>query len=201
MAERQTARAELNLPLVVTSLLKGAVYRDAHERTWAQLVRLEPQVRDHVAVLGLDVVIDEDEGYAYLHSKPEDLESDVAIPRLVARRPLSFHLSLLLALLRKKIAEFDADNAEPRLIISRDVVVDMMRLFLATSTKETRLVDQVDTLIGKVVDLGFLRPIKDTPGAYEVRRILKAFVDAQWLGEFDERLREYEQLAADKGES
>jgi len=35
----------------------------------------------------------------------------------------------------------------------------------------------------------------------EVRRILKAFVDAQWLGEFDARLLAYQgQLSAD-GES
>ena len=32
---------------------------------------------------------------------------------------------------------------------------------------------------------------------YEVRRILKAFVDAQWLAEFDARLADYQaQLAA-----
>ena len=30
--------------------------------------------------------------------------------------------------------------------------------------------------------------------AYEVRRILKAFVDAQWLSEFDARLAEYQAL-------
>jgi hypothetical protein len=29
---------------------------------------------------------------------------------------------------------------------------------------------------------------------FEVRRILKAFVDAQWLSEFDERLATYRRL-------
>ena len=31
----------------------------------------------------------------------------------------------------------------------------------------------------------------DRPPEYEVRRILKAFVDAQWLADFDERLAAY----------
>jgi hypothetical protein len=30
------------------------------------------------------------------------------------------------------------------------------------------------------------------PGSYEVRRILKAFVEAQWLAEFDARLGVYQ---------
>jgi hypothetical protein len=59
------------------------------------------------------------------------------------------------------------------------------------------LIDQVDATIAKVVDLGFLRRLKPaTSGGqdrahYEVRRILKAFVDAQWLAEFDARLESY----------
>jgi hypothetical protein len=42
-----------------------------------------------------------------------------------------------------------------------------------------------------VIELGFLRRLKTEPGQptmVEVRRILKAFVDAQWLAEFDQRL-------------
>ena len=35
-------------------------------------------------------------------------------------------------------------------------------------------------------------------GHYEVRRILKAFVDAQWLAEFDARLEAYRAALADE---
>jgi hypothetical protein len=34
---------------------------------------------------------------------------------------------------------------------------------------------------------------------FEVRRILKAFVDAQWLAEFDQRLAAYQQQLAQPG--
>jgi hypothetical protein len=37
---------------------------------------------------------------------------------------------------------------------------------------------------------------------YEVRRILKAYVDAQWLADFDQRLAAYQaHLAAPQGEA
>jgi hypothetical protein len=52
-------------------------------------------------------------------------------------------------------------------------------------------VDQIDAHIGKCVDLGFLRQAKTAEQVYEVRRILKAFVDGQWLADFDARLGEY----------
>ncbi len=184
-------RDELDLSLVVTHLMKGVVYADGHEKVWRHLLPLQAQVRDYVAVLGLTVVVDEAEGYAFLRSKPDAEDGEQPIPRLIPRRALSFHVSLLLALLRKKLAEFDASGAETRLILTREQIVEMLRLFLPDSSNEARLVDQIDTQINKVVELGFLRRITGQDATYEVRRILKAFVDGQWLAEFDQRLGEY----------
>jgi len=184
-------RDELDLPLVITHLMKGVVYADSHEKAWRHLLPLQAQVRDYVGVMGLTVIVDEAEGYAFLRSKPDDEEEDGKLPRLIPRRALSFHVSLLLALLRKKLAEFDASGAETRLILTRDQLVEMVRMFLPESSNEARLVDQIDTQLAKIVDLGFLRRITGQEAAYEVRRILKAFVDGQWLAEFDQRLAEY----------
>src|SRR4051794_4453291 len=184
-------RDELDLQLVITHLMKGVVYADSHEKAWRHLLPLQAQVRDYVGVMGLTVVIDEAEGYAFLRSKPDDEEEDGKLPRLIPRRALSFHVSLLLALLRKKLAEFDASGAETRLILTRDQLVEMVRMFLPESSNEARLVDQIDAQLTKIVELGFLRRIAGQEAAYEVRRILKAFVDGQWLAEFDQRLAEY----------
>lgn len=64
-------------------------------------------------------------------------------------------------------------------------MVELVRVFLPDGPNETRLVDQIDTTINKVVKLGFLRKLKSAGrtalASYEVRRILKTFVDAQWL--------------------
>jgi Domain of unknown function (DUF4194) len=182
---------EPDLPLAVTQLMKGVVYRDTHERAWRHLLQLQPQVRDYVAVLGLQVVIDEAEGYAFLRQRPEDDDTAEKLPRLIPRRSLSFHVSLLLALLRKKLAEFDAQGGDTRLMITREQITEMVRVFMPPTSNEARLTDQIDAHINKAVELGFLRQAKNTEQVYEVRRILKAFVDAQWLADFDERLAAY----------
>jgi hypothetical protein len=181
--------------------MKGVVYRDSHEQAWQHVLRLQHQLRDHMRVIGLAVVIDEAEGYAYLRSMPED--PDAPLPRLVPRHRLSFPVSLLLALLRKRLAEFDATTGEGRLVLSRDDIVGMLTVFLPDSTNEARLVDQIDTTISSVVKLGYLRLVRGSTDSWEVRRILKAFVDAEWLSEFDARLAEYAAIVrtSDAGES
>lgn len=194
------ATSEPDLSSLLIGLLKGVQYREQDERQWAALLNLQARVRDYVVVLNLELVLDEAEGYAFLKSRPEPAEDDPAprLPRLVARRPLSFPVSLLLALLRKKLAEFDAGVGDTRLVLSRDEIVELVRVFLPDGPNEARLIDQIETTINKVVELGFLHKLKPTSGGaaglanYEVRRILKAFVDAQWLAEFDARLAVYQ---------
>ena len=99
-------RDQLDLPMVLVALLKGVVYRDTHEKTWAHLQQQIPEVRDYFAKIGLVAVVDEAEGYAFLRSRPDSEDGEDAIPRLIPRRALSYQESLLLALLRKKLAEF-----------------------------------------------------------------------------------------------
>jgi hypothetical protein len=199
------SRSELNLPLVATHLMKGVVYEDLHPKVWRHLLPLQPQVRDYVAVLGLTLVVDEAEGFAFLRSLPDDETSDgegEAAARLIPRRALSFHVSLVLALLRKRLAEFDAADSGARCVLTREQIVEMVGLFLPAGGTEARMVDQIDTLIGKVVDLGFLRRVKDQDGSYEIRRILKAFVDAQWLAGVQDGLDRYaQQLGIEVGSS
>lgn len=189
--------AEPDLSALAIHLLKGVIYREGDERLWASLVKLQSRVRDYTAVLGLELVLDEAEGHAFLKGRADPADDDPTprLPRLIARRPLSFPVSLLLALLRRKLAEFDADGGDTRLVLSRDDIVELLRVFLPDSSNEARLIDQIDGHVNKVVDLGFLRRLKPSSGAaagFEVRRILKAFVDAQWLAMFDARLAAYQ---------
>jgi Domain of unknown function (DUF4194) len=183
------------LSTVVVLLLKGVLYEENDAGEWSALLRLQARVRDYVVVMGLDLVLDEAEGYAFLKSRSQSaVAASDSLPRLIARRPLSFPVSLLLALLRKKLAEFDAAGGDTRLVLSRDEIVDLVRVFLPEGSNEAKLIDQVDTHINKIIELGLLRRLKPQPhqpAVVEVRRILKAFVDAQWLSEFDQKLEAY----------
>ena len=185
------------LSSIVIPLLKGVIYQEENPALWSALLNLLASVRDYVAVLGLELIIDEAEGYAFLRSHSEiGTEGTNTTPRLIARRQLSYPVSLLLALLRKKLAEFDAGAGDTRLILSRDEVVELIRIFLPAASNEVKLIDQVDATLNKIADLGFIRRLRGERQMIEVRRIIKAFIDAQWLADFDQRLNEYLQRPA-----
>ncbi len=179
-----------NLSGPVVALMKGVMYRDADGPLWQVLLDLQSQVRDYVAVLGLELSLDEAEGYAYLRQRPP-VEGDPEVPRLVPRRQLGYPVSLLLVALRKRLAEFDARSGDARLVLARDELVDLVRVLLPDSTNEARFLDRMDAHINKIAELGFLRRLHGRDDQFEVQRILKAFVDAQWLSDFDARLEAY----------
>lgn len=174
----------------IIRLMQGVVYRESDEGTWNTVERSGAAVRDHFATIGVDVVVDEEEGYAYLRSRPE-VQGEEALPRLVRRRALTYPLSLLLVLLRKRVLEFETTGGEGRLVLSTEQIVEMLRLFQADSTNDARVVDTAEATIRKAAELGFLRALKGQADHWEVRRILKAYVDAETLSDFAGRLREY----------
>ena len=182
--------ASRDLSLVLVTLMKGIIDQEADPRLWQSLLGLQARLRDYVAVLGLDLILDEAEGYAYLRQRPR-VEGEPDLPRLVPRRRLGYLVSLLLALLRKRLAEFDALSGDTRLILGREDIVELLRAFLPDTVNQARLMDRIDGHINRIVEMGFLRPLHATDDQFEVRRILKSFIDAQWLQDFDRRLAAY----------
>ena len=183
-------RDEHAIASAIIRLMQGVVYRESDEDTWLTLERSGAGVRDHFATIGVDVVVDDAEGYAHLRSRPE-VDGEEALPRLVRRRALTYNVSLLLVLLRKRLVEFEQASGEGRLILTTEQIVEMLRLFQADSTNDARVVDQAEATIKKTAELGFLRQLRGQSDHWEVRRILKAYVDAQTLSDFAAKLREY----------
>jgi len=186
--------SELSLPVI--ALLRGVVHRDSDEELWHKLLAIQSAVRDYIKVLGLELVLDEAEGFAWLRTA-QVVDGIDTLPRLMTRRQLPYLPSLLLALLRKKLAETDSSGEGQRMILSRDELVDLVRVFLPASTNDARITEQVTAAANRIEDLGFLRRLKGQEQMFEVRRVLKAFVDAQWLAEFDERLEAYRSSSGD----
>jgi hypothetical protein len=188
----ETTRNELSDVLV--ALLKGVVYQDASPQIWRALLNLQGRVRDQLRLLGLDLIIDEAEGYSFLRQIEAADDGGDSPRRLIPRRPLSYPVSLLLVLLRKRLAQHDVRGGETRLVLSREQIVDLLRTFLPPGTNEAKLEDQIDRHVERVVELGFLRAVKEEDQSlYEVRRILRAFVNADWLAELEVTYRDHAQ--------
>lgn len=184
------------LSVVLITLLKGVVYRDEQEKVWQDLLKLQTAARDYLAVLGLELKLFEEEGYAWLVHSAHDDNAQPGLPKLVTRRPLTFAVSVLLALLRKRLLEFDALGNDTRLVLSFEEVQQDMQAFLPAGSNEAKLMDQLQTHINKVVELGFMKKLKPAyegaPQSYEVRRIIAGFIDSQWLDQLQTRLAEYQ---------
>ncbi len=189
------ASAADGLSTILIHLFRGVVHRDENEARWNLVERYEARIRDYVSVLGLELVFDPDAGYAFLRMQETESEESPELPRLVARRRLSFQVSLILALLRRRLAEHDALSGEDRLVLERGDVLEMVRTFMPDGTSEARVDDRITANLKRVADLGFIRFLDDAGERIEIKRILAAFVDAQWLREFEQRLNEYRTYA------
>lgn len=199
MSDKGAQGARDILPLALIALMKGVVERETSPSVWQALMQCTSRVRDHIAVMGLELMLDEAEGFSYLRQRPE-VEGEDPLPRLVPRRQLSYSVSLLLALLRRRLAETDASGGDTQLVVTREEIHDLVRHFSRETSNEAKQADKLDRDIERIVELGFLRSIKRGSDTFEVRRVLGAFVNAQWLSEFDQRLSAYAAHAKSKHE-
>lgn len=186
---------EYGVPAVY--LLRGVLYRHQQEEAWELLLRYRRRLQDYFAVLQLELLVDEAEGYAYLRQQRLDEEEEENsaqrnFPRLISRRPLTYPLTLLCVLLRKRLLEFEAEGNDVRLIVSAAEIVDMVKLFWDESgTNERKREDKIHQQITRLVDYGFLQPLGKESNKYEVNRILKAYITIDKLKETLEKLKAY----------
>jgi len=182
-----------NAKAAIILLLKGILYKKEREREFFELINSYGEISDYLENIGLKVVIDESDGYAYLKNIEYEDEQE-ALPKLISQRELSFKVSLLCVLLREKIAEFEMQSDNEIAVVSKDDIIQKMALFLENEFNEIKIKKEIEATIKKVEELGFLKKIKEKDELYEIKPSIKAFIDAQWLDEFDKRLQEYKTL-------
>ncbi len=178
---------------VVMKLLQGPLYQD--DAPWNLLLQYREQVRLYFAQMGLELQFYEEDGFAYVRQPEiEDDEGNrLELPRLTRRIQLSYYVTLLCVLLREQLLQFEVSNLESAAcILTRDQIHEILLPTLPDRTNELVIRNKADALIEQVVDLGFLKKRAHLGADYfEVRRILKAKLDAEKLNEVKERLRGY----------
>ena len=185
-----------NISFVLIALLKGPLYSDASGRVWYDLLKYCSHVREYFSRLGLELILDEDEGFAFLRQNENDEEEKSPLPRLVKRHPLSFHTTLLCALLRKKILELDTYKADSRPIITKEDIIEMMQMYYPQENNEVKVRTDIERQISKVQKMGLLRPLKTgnhEEEKFEILRVIKALINAEWLAQFLQKLKEREE--------
>lgn len=180
---------------VMIKLLQGILYQEDTTH-WSLLLDYSTQIRDYFGKIGVELYLDEAEGYAYLRQLEEDSDEEQQIPplpRLVRRQKLTYKVRLLCVLLREQLREFDAKGSQSsRLILTTAKIRETILPFFQERANEAKLFNEVDTIINQVVELGFLKRLNGSEeDRYEVRRILKAKISADKLVEIKQKLEAY----------
>lgn len=163
---------------ILIALLKGVVYSH-NEKIWNELTKPEFElgVKKYFSDINLELIIDKSEGYAFLRQKVGEEENEESL-KLIERRQLNFHVSLLCLILRKHLIENDREGDTNKAILSKEAIIDLVKPFYKDTTNEAAQQKQIETAIKKVTEEGFLRKMKTEEEQYEINRIIKAFIDA-----------------------
>lgn len=174
---------------ILVALLKGVVYSH-NEKVWDELLKPENEtdVKKYFADINLDLIIDKSEGYAYLKQSEEEEDES---PKLIEKRQLNFHVSLLCLLLRKHLIENDREGESSKAILSKDEIINLVKPFYRETTNEANQQKQIETAMKRIIEEGFLRKMKTEDEQYEINRIIKAFVNADVVKDSLDKLQTY----------
>ena len=162
---------------VAVRLLQGVVYHDDSEEHWNTLLRSVSPLADYFSKIGLTLIVNENDGMAYLRQAiVDDLAPDQgAIPKLFRRVPLGYEATLLCVLLRDELRQFEEEDlSNERCVIAQHDLMGLWQAFFPEQTDEVRLTRMLVSSLRRLEDLKFVRQFESKPPAWEVRRILKA---------------------------
>ncbi len=178
---------------VFIKLLKGPV-EYLEKNSWDQLLSYQAELTRFLQQLGLILVLEKDDGYAYLEQTRLDEEENVA--GWVRRIQLGYEESVLLVLLRDMMAEFEVGEAGAReLIKKRREIKEYAELFFKENPSRVKFIRDLDRLIDRVEELDFLEKVEnhDLPDEqkFRIKKIIKARVDNEILENFKQQLIEH----------
>jgi hypothetical protein len=162
--------------LAAVHLLQGHVDSD-QSKVWDAILQGRSPLELHFARLGLDLVVDETEGIAYLRQIPDDdLPAGYdQLPKLFRSVRLGYDATLLCILLRDEYRRFEEEDLDnQRCVIETSVLADQWQSFFPPHDDEVRVRRDLSAALRKLEALGFIKKFATKPEAWEVRRMLKA---------------------------
>tara|TARA_R110002096_G_scaffold42144_24_gene113834 strand:- start:934 stop:1542 length:609 start_codon:yes stop_codon:yes gene_type:complete len=172
-------------------LLQGAVYAD-DSKTWDLLMTNRSRLETYFGRVGLIMVVDEPEGFAYLRQIEEEELPDGydGMPKLIRRSRLGYDVTLFSVMLRDELRRFEEQNVDSeRCVVDTSELQTRMMELLPDTEDEVRVRRKFDQLMVRAQELGFLRKLNTQPVAYEIRPIIKARITAERLDELKQQFQ------------
>jgi hypothetical protein len=169
-------------------LLKSGMV-DSGSPEWENLLLHQSEMQDYLRVIGLDLMVKKEDGFAYLRQT----ELDEGTIGLMPRIPLSYTDSVMLFLLRSLLEEFDHDpiqSAATEKFVSAEELVDEASHLLGEKYNEAKFLKNMDGSIAHMLEWGFLQKAPSAPGRYRIHRMVKEKLSLDDLLEFKRKLQE-----------
>lgn len=161
---------------IAIRLLQGVIYVE-DRKPWDTLLRNTSPLEEYFAKIGLQLVIDESEGFAFLRQWPsEELPPEYeALPRLFRRTRLSYDATLLTILLREELRRFEEEEVhDQRCVVSSEELLEQWKLFFPSDQDEVKSRRALNTAIRTLEGLRFMRRFGGDNNEWEIKRVLKA---------------------------
>ncbi|HEX6429129.1 MAG TPA: DUF4194 domain-containing protein [Niastella sp.] len=181
---------------VLIKLLKGPI-EYVEKSAWEKLIQYKVELTTFLPQLGLTLVLDEQDGYAYVkHLQTDEEENPVT---WIQRRSLTYEESVMLVLLREMMAEFEVGEATNReLIKKRREIKEYAELFFKENASRVKFLKEIDRLIDKAEENGFLDKTEHHDLAdeqkFRIKKIIKAKVSSEELDLFYQQLQRFKEI-------
>ena len=187
-------------------LLKGPLYESEDRKTWGILVRCKENLEEYFRVIGLHVVMEEEDGYAYLEQMKDAVEKGMEnedeaaeeLPRLIRKIPFSYPMSMLLVLLRHEYEKFASSMNESQYpILRKSEILGLIRTFSLEAADMTKFSDDADKMIRQLCHLTYLRARGEALSStrisddaeFEISPIIKSKIDVTFMKEMLSRMK------------
>lgn len=175
----------------IVKLLKGIVEKD--DAVWNEVLSYQSDIQDYIAVMGLELIVKKDEGFAFV--KQLKLDDDKTM-NMVSRKQYGFEVSVMLIVLRQILEDFDSNptmQATDKYVTASEIKEET-EMFLPTSYNKVKFEKELDSNIDKIVKFGYLVEPKHLEGEkrYKIHRIIKEKITLDDLSDFKNQLISYD---------
>ena len=168
-------------------VLQGPVFED-QTNSWNEVLKYEPEIVKYFGKIGLDLIVDKREGYAFL--KQSLLDETGNTIGLVRRVSMSYEQSLVCVLLREWLMEFEMTAHDTKnLYITPKQFRSRLEVFFKDKANELKFIKELNRYMVEMERFKFLKLIESNKDSsddnrYEVKRIIKARISLDEMERF-----------------
>jgi Domain of unknown function (DUF4194) len=179
---------------VIIKLLQGPIYAD--ESSWRDLRAWESPIHEYFGKIGLELVINETDGFGRIVQQEAEDNEDNPLPRLMRKQTMNYETTLLCVILREMLEELDILSEATKLFVTQKEIKERIELFYKEVANRSRLWRDLAKPINNLQGMGILKLIREDSAnkdknQFEVKRIIKALISNEKLEEVRNKLKEY----------